>query len=98
TLVHEYIDTGKDLNAPLTCQSMHRAIKKVSGDLQNLSFNTAIAALMECTNELYKVKAEKGFVAKDWGTALSTLLQLLAPFAPHITEELWHELGNNESI
>ncbi len=77
----------------------HRTIKKVSQDLQHMNYNTAVSALMEFTNELYKIKAEKGFVAgKSWQFALNSLLQLLAPFAPHITEELWHQLGNEDSI
>lgn len=77
---------------------MHRTIKKVSEDLHSLSFNTAIAALMECVNELYKIKAEHGFVAKEWPTEIATLLQLLAPFAPHISEELWQQLGQDGSV
>jgi leucyl-tRNA synthetase len=71
--------------------SAHKTIKKVSHDLQNLSFNTAVSAMMECVNELYKIKATDGFAAEEsWEFALKSLTQLLAPFAPHITEELWH--------
>lgn len=98
TLAYEYIESGKKLNGPLTCRTMHHTIKKVSQDLHSMSFNTAVAAMMECTNELYKVKSDKGFESKDWGTALSVLSQLLAPFAPHIAEELWQELGNEGSV
>lgn len=98
TLTQEYIDSGKKLNGPLTNTTLHKTIKKVTSDLHDLGFNTAIAALMECVNELYKVKAEKGFETKDWGTSLEALLKLLAPFAPHIAEELWHQLGHSDSI
>ncbi|HVW23284.1 MAG TPA: leucine--tRNA ligase [Candidatus Saccharimonadales bacterium] len=100
TLVHEYLEAKPDgaEDVPLTCRTMHKTIKKVTEDLQNMNFNTAISALMEAVNELYKAKAEKGFEAEDWHVALSALLQLLAPFAPHITEELWQELGHKESI
>src|SRR3990167_4488976 len=77
---------------------INQTIYKVSKDLDNLGFNTAIAALMETTNELYKVKAKDNFAAKNWGETLDILLQLLAPFAPHIAEELWHQLGNKDSI
>jgi leucyl-tRNA synthetase len=79
--------------------SAHKTIKKVSHDLQNLSFNTAVSAMMECVNELYKIKATDGFAAEEsWEFALKSLTQLLAPFAPHITEELWHELGETDSV
>jgi len=77
----------------------HQAIKKVTADLHDLSFNTAIAALMEFVNGLYKVSAEHGLKPrKTWEYAITVLLQLLAPFAPHITEELWQQLGHEESI
>lgn len=77
----------------------HQAIQKVSKDLQEMSFNTAIAALMEATNQLYKVKAKSGFVDKEaWKFALKTVIQLLAPFAPHIAEELWQDLGQKDSV
>jgi leucyl-tRNA synthetase len=72
----------------------HKTIKKVSQDLEEMSFNTAIATLMETTNQLYKIKAKDGFSkVQPWKQALKTLVQLLAPFAPHITEELWSQLS-----
>lgn len=77
----------------------HTAIKRVTQDLHELGFNTAIAALMEMTNELYKLKDSQGFKpAAAWKTAIISLLKLLAPFAPHLTEELWHQLGEPGSI
>jgi leucyl-tRNA synthetase len=77
----------------------HAAIKKVSGDIKDMGFNTAIAALMEFTNELYKIEAKAGFKsAKAWQFALENLMQLLSPFAPHISEELWQQLGAKESV
>lgn len=99
-LNQEFIDSEKgDATDPEIIRVTHKAIKKVSEDLNEMQFNTAIAALMEFTNELYKIKASKGFTAKaDWEFALSTLLQLLAPFAPHITEELWQDLGREGSV
>jgi len=79
--------------------STNKAIKKVSEDLEHMSFNTAIAALMEFTNELYKLEAKTGFdPKKTWEAALKSLIQLLAPFAPHISEELWRDLGEKESV
>ena len=79
--------------------AVNRCIKKVSQDLEKLSFNTAIAAMMQLVNELYKAKAEQGIVKSDgWKFALETLTQLIAPFAPHFAEELWYELGQEASV
>lgn len=77
----------------------HRTIKKVSQDLEALSFNTAVAAMMEAVNDLYKVKDRDNYSNRnEWKFVLESLLQLLAPFAPHITEELWQQLGHDISI
>lgn len=77
----------------------HAAIKKVSKDIDNMAYNTAISALMQFTNELYRLEKEHGFAAKDaWTFSLKTLTQLLAPFAPHISEELWADLGYKGSV
>jgi leucyl-tRNA synthetase len=77
----------------------HKTIKKVSQDLESLSFNTAVAAMMEAVNDLYKVKEQDHFANADaWRFALESLLQLLAPFAPHMTEELWRQLDHEDSI
>ena len=66
--------------------SFHKTIKKVSGDIENLKYNTAIAALMTLTNEIYA----KGSINK---AEFKTFITLLNPFAPHITEEIWEQLG-----
>lgn len=99
TLVQEFQQQSDsaDSSAALN-RVMHRTIKKVSNDLERLNFNTAIASLMECVNELYRIKAKDNYAAKEWSWSLKTLLQLLAPFAPHIAEELWHQLDQTESI
>jgi len=77
----------------------HKTTKRVSEDMRELGFNTAIAALMEMTNELYVVKAKDNYANKEaWKETLLTLLKLLAPFAPHIAEELWQQLGQKDSI
>ncbi len=67
-------------------KSLHKTIKKVTGDIENLSFNTSISQMMIFVNDLYKFdcKSKK---------ALLPLAQLLQPFAPHIAEEIWHALG-----
>ncbi|MFA6273034.1 MAG: leucine--tRNA ligase [Candidatus Paceibacterota bacterium] len=70
---------------------LHQTIKKVTEDIETMRFNTAISALMILTNEMDKLEK----VAKE---DFEILLRLLAPFAPHITEELWHELGHRDSI
>ena len=70
---------------------IHQTIKKVSSDFETLKYNTAIAAMMELVNEFYK----KGSVTKD---EFKTLLILLNPVAPHITEELWEKLGEKDYL
>ena len=77
-------------------KSQHKAIKKVTEDFRRESLNTAVAALMEFTNELYKLKLD-GF-SDDWRTVLEDLLKMLAPFAPHLASELWQQLGNDDFI
>ncbi len=70
---------------------LHKTIKKVSEDTEELRFNTAIAAMMEYTNFLYK----EDYVAQE---TVGPFAQLLAPYAPHVAEELWSRLGNQASI
>jgi leucyl-tRNA synthetase len=70
---------------------LHKTIKKVEEDTERFSFNTAISAFMIATNELTDLKCHKR-------TILEPLLILLAPYAPHISEELWHLSGNKETI
>ena len=77
----------------------HLTIKKVTCDIEDEKFNTAVAAMMEMVNGLYKIKEAQGIQASaTWRFTLESLLQILAPFAPHITEELWHELGHTDTI
>ncbi len=73
-------------------KSLHKLIKKVTGDIESFSYNTSVAAFMICVNELTQLKCHSRAV-------LSDLLVILAPFAPHISEELWHTaLGNTTTI
>ena len=72
-------------------KSLHKLIKKVTFDIEHFSYNTSISAFMICVNELNTLKSTNKEV-------LSQLLVVLAPFAPHITEELWHEIGNTTTI
>ena len=70
---------------------LHKTIKKIESDTENFSFNTAVSAFMVCVNELADLKCHKKEV-------LEKVLILLTPYAPHIAEELWHQLGNSRSI
>lgn len=72
-------------------RSLHKLIAKVTADIENFSFNTSVAAFMICVNELTSRKCRSREV-------LDQLLVLLAPFAPHIAEELWHSTGNTGTI
>ena len=76
---------------------IHPTIKKVTADLEDQKYNTAIAAMMKCVNDMYELKAKNGFDA-NWQFALESLVALVAPFAPHIADELWHDLGQASSI
>jgi leucyl-tRNA synthetase len=101
TLAEEFIDADGSNNAKdleMTAV-VHKTIKKVTEDLHRMEFNTAVAAMMSLVNELYKFKADEGVnQSAGWRFALETLTQLLAPFAPHITEEVWESLGHEESV
>jgi len=70
---------------------LHQTIKKVTQDIENFKFNTAISQLMICANELDKEEKIEKKIFEDF-------LKLLAPFAPHIAEEIWQILGNKKSI
>jgi leucyl-tRNA synthetase len=76
----------------------HQTIRKVTDDIERLRFNTMIAALMEFTNYLTKVKESGTVNEADWKKAMDTLLVLMAPSTPHITEELWEQTGHAYSI
>lgn len=103
TLAQEHLEASKDGLKPSEASkdldvALHKAIKRVSDDLHQMGFNTAIAGQMELVNELYKLKATAPVGSEQWQVVLSTFMQLLAPFAPHMTEELWHELGHTDSV
>ena len=99
-LIQEFIESEKSeqnlSNFPEIQKSQHKAIKKITEDFHRESLNTAVAALMEFVNELYKLKLE-GF-SNDWRFVLEDLLKMLTPFAPHISSELWTQLGNKDFI
>jgi leucyl-tRNA synthetase len=76
----------------------HQTIRKVTEDLESFSFNTAVAALMELRNTLQEAKKSALYQSEAWDEAVRSLLLLLCPIAPHITEELWERLGLPFSI
>jgi leucyl-tRNA synthetase len=84
-IVNEIIPTNEEL------KTLHKTIKKITFDIENFSFNTSISAFMICVNELYTLKCNKRSI-------LEPLIILLAPFAPHIAEELFHALGNMDTV
>lgn len=76
---------------PEELKILHKTIQKIDSDTENFSYNTAVSQFMICVNELSSLKSNKRSV-------LEPLLILLTPYAPHISEELWHMLGNTTSI
>jgi leucyl-tRNA synthetase len=76
----------------------HQTVRKVTQDLEKLRLNTMIAALMEFTNHLTRVKEEGAVSVNAWKVAVDSLLLLLAPTAPHLAEELWQQTGHEYSI
>lgn len=99
TLVQEFDEAEKNFtgNDHTVRRAQHKTIKKATDDYRRLSFNTAISAMMEYVNELYKLKTD-GFSDETWREALGSLVRLLAPLAPHMSAELWQQLGNESMI
>src|SRR5579885_386023 len=73
-------------------------ITRVTQEISKIRFNTALAALMECNNALIKLQGEEVARSAAFQRTLETMMQLLAPLAPHITEELWQQTGHDGSI
>lgn len=102
-LTQEYLDTknasnNTEENAKLL-QIIHPTIRKVTADIEDQKYNTAIAALMKATNELYEAKVSVGFGDKaSWQFVLESMAMMIAPFAPHVAEELWNHLGHQDSV
>lgn len=100
TLSQQYLE-AEDKNVNKNDQAIrvaqHKTVRKVTEDMRRMSFNTAISAMMEFVNELYKFKID-GYSGTAWHEALSTLAQLVAPFAPHMADELWGAFGHEGLI
>lgn len=100
TLTQEYQESDKQTDGGHSDDirvATHKTIKKVTDDYHRQSFNTAIAALMEYVNDLYKWKVD-GFGDGEWQNAFDALIRLISPVAPHMAAELWAEMGNTTSL
>lgn len=95
----EYVEKARDGEAEKEClRIMHKTIKKATEDMERFRFNTMLSALMEFSNLLSKVQENGSIGQPVWAEAIKTLLLLLAPSAPHMTEELWQQLAYKYSI
>lgn len=89
----------KSVNDKKLNSKLNATIKKVTDDIEKrFNFNTAISSIMELVNELYKYKQGEDLNNPLFEDAIRKLVTLLSPFTPHICEEMWHELGKEESL
>jgi leucyl-tRNA synthetase len=102
TVVQEFIEASsseKGQTEQDVLRIAHKTVKKVTEDLEKLSFNTAVAAMMDMVNQLYLLKAKQPITkSAAWQYACESLVQLLGPFAPHIAEEMWQQLGHTDTV
>ncbi|MDY2959678.1 MAG: leucine--tRNA ligase [Hornefia sp.] len=107
-LVHEFIEKDYHSDEAIKIKSeddkklnltINATIKKITEDVSNrFNFNTAISSIMELVNELYKYKEKDDVNIPLLKDAITKLVTILAPFTPHICEEMWQELGHKESL
>ena len=103
TLNQEYLEAEKseakaEGKSKQLLRLVNKTIYKVTHDIEELKYNTAISAMMAAVNELYKIKAEDNYQSKEWKFALESMAQIVAPFAPHMAEAMWRDLGNDDSV
>lgn len=102
-LTQEYIEAG-DVELEASAEKdilkiAHKTAKKVTQDIEDDKYNTAVSTMMEAVNSYFKLKETHGIGKSNaWNYAIESLLQVLSPFAPHITEELWADLGHSSTI
>ncbi|MCB9418535.1 MAG: leucine--tRNA ligase [Ardenticatenaceae bacterium] len=97
--MHEYIQSVINESADRALRrKTHQVIKKVGEDFEGFSFNTAVAAIMELRNSILEAQRRSNVSRESWDEAVNSMLLLLAPIAPHITEELWAQRGKPYSI
>ena len=89
----DYSQSDRDL-----LRKMHNTIQKVTFDIERFHFNTAVSAIMELVNAMQVYRDAHGTRTGAFSEAAASLLLLLAPMAPHITEELWHRAGGTDSV
>jgi leucyl-tRNA synthetase len=101
-LTQEYLGSNeRELsgNEQLTIRRViHPMIKKITEDIEANRYNTAIATAMGAVNDLYKLKTQSLGKHTVWQEALDAVVACIAPFAPHVTDELWQQLGHNASV
>jgi leucyl-tRNA synthetase len=99
-LVSEVVDAGRPARHGVDValrRTIHNTVRRVTGDVEAFKFNTAVAALMECLNAMIAHRQAAG-VTEQLADAAQTAVLLLAPFAPHMAEELWSQLGQRYSV
>jgi leucyl-tRNA synthetase len=79
-------------------RKVHATLDQLTRDFEKFEFNTIISGLMELLNEMYKAKEAGASGSKEWQEAVDIYLRMMAPVAPHISEEIWHRLGKKYSI
>lgn len=87
----DILNISNDAPTAEELKALHKTIKKIGGDIETFSFNTSVSAFMICVNELYTLKCNKKAI-------LEPLAIILAPFAPHVAEEMFHILGNSSTV
>ena len=99
-LVQEFVEApASESSDESVLRAIHPAIKKVTADIEEQKYNTAIATMMKVTNDLYVIKGKSGVLQNThWRFALESLVMLIAPFAPHTAEQLWQDLGHKDSV
>lgn len=103
TLVDEFVDDEsedkKGMQDAELKAATHKTVKKVTEDLHKISFNTAISSLMQFVNVLNEIKGRESYADNQaWRETLEILVTMLAPFTPHVTEEMWQMLGHDDSV
>ncbi len=87
--------SGQGADPAVLRRRVHQAIARVTADYHDFRFNTAVAALMELSNAMQEYLANGGARGPEWEEAVSAMVRLLHPLAPHITEELWERIGGD---
>jgi leucyl-tRNA synthetase len=91
-------ETASDETKKNLRRKVHQTLRKVTHDFDNFEFNTIISSMMELMNEMYKAREAGAAGSAEWNEAVEIYLEMMAPIAPHIAEELWSQLGKPYSI